>query len=1089
MRRTFDFFAFALLMLMSGTAIAQTAIPIKLEAATISVTGSKPSGTTAGGDLTKDWTRVNFSQAFSRTPYVFTVPTIQGSNAGAHRVRNITTTGFYIRSVEPHTFDGTHAGMQVTYLAVEACDGGQTQCEVNIPLSGGGSERWMIGHVDTSRWVGWGSDADVSANWEAVSFSSSSPFAVAPAVLAQVQTIANETGLQKTLPQSRPWLTSAAKSVATGGFSLSLERSEATDKDSVTKSERIAWIAAPPGGRKYLLDANNQPVGYEIIRTGADIKGWNEKVHTSFSSPWTTAPQVIASLNSRNNREPSTGNGTKGDGGWLRRDTDNANNLKTRTGYVVDETHHNSKGQDNNRTKNSGEVAGIFAFERAFSIDPILLDHFRIVHDGAGQTCAPESITVKACVDSNCTSLFGSAVTLGLDPDASDANASWSGTGVSGDAVTFAGGQATVNLVYSKAATITLGATGTPIPINATKCEVNGAVSSCNFSVAQCTIRPFEACDSTTSPCDENGTNLFTKISGGGNVVLNLVKIQTSGANKGKVETGFSTGSGKTVAVDLVSGSALDANTGCPTSPQQLVGSAIGTVSFSSGRANNVVVLPAASNTQAVKDVKVRFVLTQGASSITSCTTDSFAIRPAYLSINSPDATSDKTLPPATPGLVAGSSFSLAAQAMTAGGGASSGYNGTPALDTALVESCMATSAAGDAGNCPNSQATTRLIGSFGAADAPTATASGSFVYDDAGAFQLLEDAVVDASFAAGDAGNQGCVAGDTGNVAGSDPTESDYGKVGCVVGSKASGAGSQSQFGRFYPALYSLDSGAVVAGCGTSTYMGQNFKLDASISARNQGDTKTLTRYRAGRVVLAANRASALGTNLSPGTVSTTDADPTWTNGTATIAWTQIKYAKPGSLTGPVSDLQIGLRVVDDDNRPMKTPDLLTDYKQISGSVPELRFGRLRLSNAFGSEKANLELPVQAHYWSGQSWVPNNADSCTNLPATAFFLVGGMPGNTVQSDFTLAGGVGTLTLTKPSPTATGSVDVAVNLGASGSDQSCLSTHGGTAANLPWLRSQNGNCAATYDRDPSARATFGIYAPESRKSIHVRESY
>ena len=278
-----------------GVPFAQTAIPIKVEAATISVTGSRPSGATAGGDLSKDWTRVNFSQSFSRTPYVFTVPTIQGSNAGAHRVRNITTTGFYIRSVEPHTFDGSHAGMQVTYLAVEACDGGQTQCEVNIPLSGGGSEKWMIGHADTSRWVGWGRDADDSANWQSISFSSPSPFTVAPAVLVQVQTIANETGLSKTLPQSRPWLTSAVKSVASGSFSLSLERSEATDKDSVATVERIAWIAAPPGGRKYLLDANSQPVGYEIIRTNAVIKGWDDgKVYTSFSSPWSAAPQVIA---------------------------------------------------------------------------------------------------------------------------------------------------------------------------------------------------------------------------------------------------------------------------------------------------------------------------------------------------------------------------------------------------------------------------------------------------------------------------------------------------------------------------------------------------------------------------------------------------------------------------------------------------------------------------------------------------------------------------------------------------------------------------------------------------------------------------
>ena len=68
---------------------------------------------------------------------------------------------------------------------------------------------------------------------------------------------------------------------------------------------------------------------------------------------------------------------------------------------------------------------------------------------------------------------------------------------------------------------------------------------------------------------------------------------------------------------------------------------------------------------------------------------------------------------------------------------------------------------------------------------------------------------------------------------------------------------------------------------------------------------------------------------------------------------------------------------------------------------------------------------------------------------------------------------------------------MAANLGTSGNDQSCLSHAKQTSkpAEVPWLRSQNGNCAATYDRDPSARASFGVYAPETRKTVHIREGY
>jgi MSHA biogenesis protein MshQ len=153
------------------------------------------------------------------------------------------------------------------------------------------------------------------------------------------------------------------------------------------------------------------------------------------------------------------------------------------------------------------------------------------------------------------------------------------------------------------------------------------------------------------------------------------------------------------------------------------------------------------------------------------------------------------------------------------------------------------------------------------------------------------------------------------------------------------------------------------------------------------------------------------------------------------------------------------------------------------------MRSGRLRLSNAFGSERAALQMPVQAQYWSGNSWVINNADNCTALAANAFALSGGIAANTSAAAVALAGGNGTLTLAAPTGAVTGSVDVAANLGTAGNDQSCLGAHGGTAANLPWLRSQNGNCAATFDRDPSARATFGIYSPETRRSIHVRELF
>jgi MSHA biogenesis protein MshQ len=129
---------------------------------------------------------------------------------------------------------------------------------------------------------------------------------------------------------------------------------------------------------------------------------------------------------------------------------------------------------------------------------------------------------------------------------------------------------------------------------------------------------------------------------------------------------------------------------------------------------------------------------------------------------------------------------------------------------------------------------------------------------------------------------------------------------------------------------------------------------------------------------------------------------------------------------------------------------------------------------------------------------VQNSADSCSSVPSAAVVRASYLDNKGAAtaawtssvSAITIVGGNGTLTLGAPSPTATGSVDVALNLGATTTDQSCLAAHpASTAAALPWLRSQNGACSALWDRDPSARASFGIYNPETRKTVHVRELF
>ena len=215
----------------------------------------------------------------------------------------------------------------------------------------------------------------------------------------------------------------------------------------------------------------------------------------------------------------------------------------------------------------------------------------------------------------------------------------------------------------------------------------------------------------------------------------------------------------------------------------------------------------------------------------------------------------------------------------------------------------------------------------------------------------------------------------------------------------------------------------------------------------------------------------------------------------TALAAITQ-NYSLP-NITAPTN---IYIRAVDTD---AVTSLLAIQTNSVEGGV-SVANGRLRLFNNFGSEKSSLLLSLQAQFWSGNSWVQSSTDSSTAIPATSVALSNyrdstGAPTatwtTTASGPGSLALGQGTLTLSAPSPAGkTGCVDVAINLGTATQDTSCLANHPvmiAPASSLAWLRGQNGSCAAstTFAADPSATACFGVYSPETRKIVHMRELF
>lgn len=273
---------------------------------------------------------------------------------------------------------------------------------------------------------------------------------------------------------------------------------------------------------------------------------------------------------------------------------------------------------------------------------------------------------------------------------------------------------------------------------------------------------------------------------------------------------------------------------------------------------------------------------------------------------------------------------------------------------------------------------------------------------------------------------------------------------------------------------------------CGSFTYSGQPFRIKVNaMSAANLvlGTAAALTQNYTGSyakaVTLGKDDAGSCAPNVTGfSNHSLIAADFSATPGYATTAVeTNVSAPLPisyvQSLAAPVA-LSVCARDADGINSHGRTQAALA-----------VRNGRLRLGNAYGSELLPLRVPVAAEYYNGTHWAANTADSCTSLPVAAVALSGGIYANTSASSVTLSGGTGTLTLAKPSPSASGIVDLALNLGVTGTanDASCNSSSPATtAANLPWL--QFAWC--TGKLDPNARVKFG--SPKA-PYIYLRERY
>lgn len=528
----------------------------------------------------------------------------------------------------------------------------------------------------------------------------------------------------------------------------------------------------------------------------------------------------------------------------------------------------------------------------------------------------------------------------------------------------------------------------------------------------------------------------------------------------------------------------------------------VASVAIDGSTGKGTVTLPAVGNSYANARIRISYPAT-GSATVVSCSSDNFAIRPStfagievldqdWQTAYTTGASRSLNNTVAADGTVhkAGQPFTLQATATNGSGTATVNYNGSP---TASLSACLLPAAP-----------TTCVLGTLnpGSWTAPSPTTgvvtSTTATYSEVGSFTMK---LVDTTFANVDAA-------DSSNA--ERHIESAEFKVGRFVPDHFDFSSPNTpQFKTFNDAACANRS---------FTYIGQAFGYvtapQATVSAKNAAGATT-ANYRGPLWKLTdADLIQAYSYTLTPASTPGLDTGMIGTpmlssndNGTGTASSNSNDVlAFVRSPTTPLAPftaaIALSMSVSDSSeasvagNGTIGTATAALFNGGGSGIAfdagNEFRYGRLRLSNAHGSELLNLPVPMGAQYWTGSVFALNSADNCTRIAATDITL-GNYQKNLaaceteVSISGRLNGGRGNLVLTKPGAGNDGSVDLTVNLGLTATGNACApASTPATPAMQSYLQ---GKWSGTnYDKNPTARATFGVYK-NANEFIYLREMY
>jgi MSHA biogenesis protein MshQ len=623
--------------------------------------------------------------------------------------------------------------------------------------------------------------------------------------------------------------------------------------------------------------------------------------------------------------------------------------------------------------------------------------------------------------------------------------------------------------------------------------ETYSVIPEISTATAVPTPGSFNAFETSTAAGAITGV-IRTKVAGS---AFNLDVVAISG---GVQQAGFT----DVVIVELLGnntlGVSLDAQN-CPTS-STLVQTVSPNPTITGGRST----VSFAAVADSWRDVRVRVRWPAASPTVTWCSADNFAIRPdtlAGFAVTDTDwqttgtpglrALNLLTFAATTPTHKAGRPFSVRATAVNSVAATTTNYVGAP---TATLTAC-----AGAA--CTATFGTLTLATTFVAGQLASDVAS----YNNVGSFALQ---LVDSTFASVDAAD----------------TTGDCTATGRYVCS------ATISVGRFVPDHFAVALNTPVFGpsCGSFTYIGQTFNYTTApvitVTAQDFANNTTTLYNTAGSWWRITNASltgkaytAAVGTLDVSGLPGTDPVIVSAGLGTGTLTFgsgTGIFFTR-STPTAPASpydaDISLAINVIDADGVSLATNPArfgtatagngisFSDGNALTTNDKQMRFGRLVIRNANGSQLVSLPVQIEAQYWSGaptNAFITNTQDSCTSI-ASANDAMGNYTGNlsgsptcetAISGGGTLSAGRRTLRLAAPGSGNNGSVDLTVNLGASASGNTCTTVGGapGSATTANLLHLQGNWTGGAYNVNPSARATFGIFKGVE-EVIFVRENF